>query len=153
MTLCQMGVKTLYLKKESLFSMYMLDTNICIYIIKKKPISVFRRFESLPLGALSMSLVTRGELEYGALRSNNSKKALDILDELSAYIPVIDLQKNVSSEYADIRADLTTKGTIIGNSDLWIAAHARACEFTLVTNNTKEFERVEGLKIENWVLD
>ena len=77
MTLCQMGVMILYLKKESLFSMNMLDTNICIYIIKKKPISVFRRFESLPLGALSMSLVTRGELEDGALRSNNSKKALD----------------------------------------------------------------------------
>ena len=115
--------------------------------------SVLRRFESLPLGSVSMSLITRGELEYGALRSNNSKKALDILDELSAYIPVLDLQKSVSSEYAAIRADLTAKDTIIGNNDLWIAAHARACGYVLVTNSTKEFDRVEGLKIENWVLE
>ena len=142
---------TFHLKSESPFSMYMLDTNICIYIVKKQPITILHRFESLPLGSVSMSLITRGELEYGALRSNNSKKALGVLDELSLYIPVVDLQNNVSAEYADIRADLAAKGTMIGGKDLWIAAHARACGYVLVTNNTKEFERVEGLKIENWV--
>ena len=69
--------------------MHMLDTNICIYIIKKKQISVFQKFESLSVGSVAMSMVTYGELELGALRSNNAKKALAILDELAAYIPVL----------------------------------------------------------------
>lgn len=133
--------------------MYMLDTNICIYIIKKKPISVLQKFESLPVGAVSMSLVTYGELEFGALRSNNAKKALDILDELAAYIPVLPMPADAAKEYADIRANLTAKGLPIGNNDLWIAAHARALGHTLVTNNVKEFERVDNLELDNWVLE
>ena len=131
--------------------MYMLDTNICIYIIKKKPISVLQKFESLPLGSVAMSLVTYGELEFGALRSNNSKRALDILDEIAAYIPVLPMPIDAAKEYADIRANLSAKGTPIGNNDLWIAAHARALGHTLITNNVKEFERVESLALENWV--
>jgi len=131
--------------------MYMLDTNICIYIIKKKPISVLQKFESLPLGSVAMSLVTYGELEFGALRSNNSKQALDILDEIAAYIPVLPMPIDASKEYADIRAKLSAKGTPIGNNDLWIAAHARALGHTLVSNNVREFERVDNLKLENWV--
>ena len=129
----------------------MLDTNICIYIIKKKPISVLQKFESLPLGSVAMSLVTYGELEFGALRSNNSKQALDILDEIAAYIPVLPMPIDASKEYADIRAKLSAKGTPIGNNDLWIAAHARALGHTLVSNNVREFERVDNLKLENWV--
>lgn len=131
--------------------MYMLDTNICIYIIKKKPISVLQKFESLPLGSVAMSLVTYGELEFGALRSNNSKRALDILDEIAAYIPVLPMPIDAAKEYADIRANLSAKGTPIGNNDLWIAAHARSLGHTLVSNNVREFERVENLKLENWV--
>jgi tRNA(fMet)-specific endonuclease VapC len=131
--------------------MYVLDTNICIYIIKKQPPSVFERFESLPLGSLSMSLVTFGELEYGAMRSNNSEKALNILDELINYIPVLPMGTDVAKHYADIRADLAKKGTPIGNNDLWIAAHTRSLDHTLVSNNIKEFERVEDLQLENWV--
>ena len=131
--------------------MYMLDTNICIYIIKKKPISVLQKFESLPLGSVAMSLVTYGELEFGALRSNNSKRALDILDEIAAYIPVLPMPIDAAKEYADIRANLSAKGTPIGNNDLWIAAHARTLGHTLITNNVKEFERVENLKLQNWV--
>lgn len=131
--------------------MYMLDTNICIYIIKKQPVSVLEKFEQLPLGSVSMSLVTYGELEYGALRSNNSEKALNILEELINYIPVLPIQPDVAKHYAEIRADLATKGTPIGNNDLWIAAHARALGHILVSNNIKEFERVENLKFENWV--
>ena len=131
--------------------MYMLDTNICIYIIKKKPISVLQKFESLPLGSVAMSLVTYGELEFGALRSNNSKRALDILDEIAAYIPVLPMPIDAAKEYADIRANLSAKGTPIGNNDLWIAAHARSLGHTLITNNVREFERVENLKLENWV--
>ncbi|OIP96465.1 MAG: VapC toxin family PIN domain ribonuclease [Thiomicrospira sp. CG2_30_44_34] len=131
--------------------MYMLDTNICIYIIKKQPASVLERFEQLPFGSVSMSLVTYGELEYGALRSNNSNKALNTLEEIKNYIPVLPIEINVAKHYADIRADLAKKGTPIGNNDLWIAAHARALGHTIVSNNIKEFERVENLKLENWV--
>ncbi|PIU38199.1 MAG: VapC toxin family PIN domain ribonuclease [Piscirickettsiaceae bacterium CG07_land_8_20_14_0_80_44_28] len=131
--------------------MYMLDTNICIYIIKKQPASVLERFEQLPFGSVSMSLVTYGKLEYGALRSNNSNKALNTLEEIKNYIPVLPIEINVAKHYADIRADLAKKGTPIGNNDLWIAAHARALGHTIVSNNIKEFERVENLKLENWV--
>ena len=133
--------------------MHMLDMNICIYIIKKKPISVFQKFESLSVGSVAMSLVTYGELEFGALRSNNAKKALAILDELAAYIPVLPMPIDTAKEYADIRANLSAKGMPIGNNDLWIAAHTRALGHTLVTNNLKEFGRVENLKLDNWVLE
>lgn len=131
--------------------MYVLDTNICIYIIKQQPLSVFAKFEGLPLGSVSMSLVTYGELEYGAMRSNNTEKALNVLDELINYIPVLPIEQDVAKHYADIRANLASKGTPIGNNDLWIAAHTRALGHTLVSNNIKEFERVENLILENWI--
>ncbi len=98
-----------------------------------------------------MSMVTFGELQYGAKRSNNSAKALDILQELTAYIPVLSMAASVAGEYADIRAGLASKGQMIGNNDLWIAAHARDLGDTLVSNNLKEFERVPGLQLESWV--
>jgi len=131
--------------------MYILDTNICIYIIKKKPVGVFEKFKQLPIGSVAMSLITYGELEYGALRSNNSEKALNVLEELANYIPILPAGVDVAKEYASIRADLASIGTPIGNNDLWIAAHARSLGHTLVSNNIKEFERVENLQLENWV--
>lgn len=130
--------------------MYMLDTNICIYIIKQQPMSVLAKFESLPIGSVAMSLVTYGELQFGALRSNNAVKARAVLEELANYIPVLPMSEDTAKDYADIRADLAEKGTPIGNNDLWIAAHARTLGCTLVTNNLKEFERVSGLQLENW---
>lgn len=131
--------------------MYMLDTNICIYIIKQQPKSVQEKFESLSVGSVAMSLVTLGELEYGALRSNNAEKAMGILEELVNYIPVLPMSETVAREYADIRADLAAKGTPIGNNDMWIAAHARDLGCTLITNDRKEFARVSDLQIDNWV--
>jgi tRNA(fMet)-specific endonuclease VapC len=131
--------------------MYMLDTNICIYMIKQQPKSVLEKFESLSVGSVAMSLVTLGELEYGALRSNNSEKAMGVLEELVNYIPVLPMAESVAKEYADIRADLTAKGTPIGNNDMWIAAHARDSGCTLITNNLKEFARVSDLQVDNWV--
>ena len=131
--------------------MYMLDTNICIYIIKQQPKSVLEKFESLSVGSVAMSLVTLGELEYGALRSRNSGGAMGILEELVNYIPVLPMAESVATEYADIRADLATKGTPIGNNDMWIAAHARDLGCTLITNNLKEFARVPNLQVDNWV--
>jgi tRNA(fMet)-specific endonuclease VapC len=131
--------------------MYVLDTNICICLIKKQPESIRKKFESLAIGSVSMSLITYGELKYGALRSNNFSKAIAVLDRLTSYIPVLSMHQDVALEYADIRADLANKGTPIGNNDLWIAAHARSSRHTLVTNNLKEFTRVTGLELENWV--
>lgn len=131
--------------------MYLLDTNICIYIIKQKPPSVLAKFQSLQIGSVAMSMVTFGELQYSALRSNNAQKALDILQELKAYIPVLAMSDTVADEYADIRANLAKNGQMIGNNDLWIAAHARDMGHTLVSNNIKKFKRVENLALENWV--
>lgn len=131
--------------------MFILDTNICIYIIKKQPASVLARFEQLQVGEVAMSLVTFGELEYGALRSQNVEKSSQILNDITRFIPVLSMEQSVAEHYADIRADLAAKGTPIGNNDLWIAAHARSLDAILVSNNIKEFERVEGLKLENWV--
>lgn len=132
--------------------MYMLDTNICIYIIKKKPTAVLEKFKTIPVGSAAMSVVTYAELEYGALKSNNATKALDILEELAQFIKVEALQFDVSRHYASIRRALEQKGTPIWNNDLWIAAHARSLGHTLVSNNVKEFERVDGLVLENWVV-
>ncbi len=97
-----------------------------------------------------MSLITYGELEYGALRSNNATKALKVLAEFVSFVPALAIEPAAAEHYGDIRADLVAKGTPIGNNDLWIAAHARSLGHTLVSNNTKEFERVSYLELENW---
>lgn len=131
--------------------MYMLDTNICIYIIKKQPPSVLQRFERLSLGAAVMSPITLGELQFGARKSQQSQQALGVLQELQEYIPVLPMAPDVAWHYAEIRHLLMQRGTPIGNNDLWIAAHAKALGATLVSNNLREFERVAGLRYENWV--
>lgn len=130
---------------------FMLDTNICIYIAKQKPPQVEKKFATLAVGQVGMSIVTYGEMLYGANRSNSQGKAKRVLNELIQLIPVVEMKTETALHYADIRADLAAKGQMIGNNDLWIAAHARAIGKTLVTNNTREFDRVSGLAIENWV--
>jgi tRNA(fMet)-specific endonuclease VapC len=132
---------------------YLLDTNICIYIAKRKPPEVLARFESLSEGEVAMSLITFGELRYGANRSANAIKALETIEQLATAIPVVTPDLMVATHYGDIRARLTVAGTPIGNNDLWIAAHARSADLILVTNNVAEFRRVPGLRIENWVRD
>lgn len=131
--------------------MYMLDTNICIYIIKKQPPAVLAKFEQLPIGSVCMSLITFGELDYGALKSNDTQKAQGVLEELEQYIPVLPIEPAAAKHYADIRHDLAIQGAPIGNNDLWIAAHARSLGHTLVSKNLKEFNRVKGLALENWL--
>ena len=131
---------------------YMLDTDICIYIIKKKPKAVLQRFEALEVGSVVMSVITHGELQYGALGSHRSNEALKTLTNLARLIPAQAISNRVVTDYADIRHTLRTKGQMIGGNDLWIAAHARSEDLTLVTNNVREFSRVPELKIENWVV-
>jgi tRNA(fMet)-specific endonuclease VapC len=130
---------------------YLLDTNICIYIAKQKPPSVAKRFAKLAAGAVGMSLVTFGELRYGAEKSQQRVQALDTLERLRVVIPVIHPDSAVAESYGTIRALLERAGTPIGNNDLWIAAHALALNLTLISNNTREFARVPKLKLENWV--
>lgn len=129
---------------------YLLDTNICIYIRQKKPAEILRRFEKLGPGEAAISVITYGELLYGAEKSTHRTAALERLRELVLFLPALPLPDAAGNAYGKIRADLEFKGQIIGNNDLWIAAHAMAERLTLVTNNEREFRRVAGLKIQNW---
>ena len=130
---------------------YLLDTNICIYIAKHNPASVRDRFAQHSANELVMSVITVGELRFGAEKSQSKERALAVIEELCNLMNIEDLTENAAEHYGQIRAELQKSGQIIGNNDLWIAAHARSKDWVLVTNNEKEFLRVEGLKVENWV--
>ena len=129
---------------------YLLDTNICIYITKYNPPAVRERFLRHTNIELTMSVITLGELRHGAEKSNSPKKASAAIERLINTIKVMPIDDAVAQQYGKIRAKLEQSGQIIGNNDLWIAAHAKAEEWILVTNNEREFKRVAGLKIENW---
>ena len=131
---------------------FLLDTNICIYIRRKKPEEVLRRFRTLKTGEAALSVITFGELVYGAEKSTQRVAALELLRELARVLPVLGLPETAAEAYGTIRAELERKGQMIGNNDLWIAAHAKAARLTLVTNTEREFQRVRGLKVENWVV-
>jgi len=131
---------------------YLLDTNICIYIAKGQPLAVRQHFERHPLQALAMSTITVGELRFGAEKSQFSERALATLDQLVQMIRPSALPMAAAEHYGHVRASLQRQGLPIGNNDLWLAAHALAEDWTLVTNNTREFDRVPGLRVENWVL-
>jgi tRNA(fMet)-specific endonuclease VapC len=130
---------------------YLLDTNICIYIQRQKPPEVLARFEKLKPGDAAISVVTWGELSYGAEKSRYREKALQVLEEFKTLIPVLPMPENVGKTYGAIRAALELRGEPIGNNDLWIAAHAKTENLIIVTNNEREFQRIRGLKIQNWV--
>jgi len=131
-------------------SKFMLDTNICIYIQRHKPPSVLACFEALKPGQAVISVVTWGEMLYGAAKSRQSKLVLKLLEEFVGLVPVLPMPPDCGKVYGQLRADLERIGRPIGNNDQWIAAHALASGLTLVTNNAKEFERIPHLKIENW---
>jgi len=130
---------------------YLLDANICIYIQRQKPGEVLARFQRLKPGDAAISVITWGELLYGAEKSRQRKKALQLLEEFKTFIPVLPMPENTGETYGAIRASLESKGMPIGNNDLWIAAHAKAEGLTIVTSNEREFQRVPGLKVQNWV--
>jgi tRNA(fMet)-specific endonuclease VapC len=128
----------------------MLDTNICIHIRQHRPPQVRARLESLPPGSVVMSVITYGELMFGAYKSADTPAALRLLESIREIIPVLPMGEGVAMEYGAIRQQLGRAGMMIGNNDLWIAAHARSEMLTVVTNNTGEFSRVDGLGIEDW---
>jgi tRNA(fMet)-specific endonuclease VapC len=130
----------------------LLDTNICIYIRRKKPEEVLRRFRKLRMGEAVLSVITFGELLYGVAKSERRVEALARLQELAQLLPVLSLPEAAADAYGSIRAELETRGEMIGNNDLWIAAHAKAAGLTLVTNNEREFRRVRGLRVQNWTV-
>ena len=128
----------------------MLDTDICIYISKRRPPEVKARFEQLRPGQMLMSVITYGELYYGASKSNQRAKALTELNTTVRAIPVENLTSMVAEAYGTIRTALEEQGHRIGNNDMWIAAHALSLGVTLASNNDREFLRVTGLSVENW---
>lgn len=129
---------------------YLLDTNICIYIAKHNPPVVRERFVRHTADELVMSVVTLGELRFGAEKSQSRERAIGVISQLESTMKIAPLTETVGEHYGQIRAVLQRSGQIIGNNDLWLAAHARAEGWVLVTNNEREFARVEGLQVENW---
>jgi len=131
---------------------YMLDTDTCSYIMKRSEPLVLKRLQSVPVTDVCMSVVTKAELLYGVELSPRRAQDAAALTAFLPYVEVQELDDDVAHHYAEIRADLKRRGALIGANDLFIAAHARALDLTLVTNNTAEFERVKGLALENWTL-
>lgn len=131
---------------------YLLDTNICIYIRQTKPERVLRRFRRLRPGEAVLSVITYGELFYGAMKSAQRAVALGKLHELAHLLPALPLPEAAAEVYGTIRAQLEARGETIGNNDLWIAAHALISGLILVTNNEREFGRVQGLRVQNWTV-
>jgi len=131
--------------------MYMLDTNTCIYIIKRRPVKVLKRFEAVDNDQICISVVTHAELQYGLVRSSKIEHNQRILDAFVARLTVWAWDQDAVTHYGRIRRYLEQKGTPIGNMDLLTAAHALAKSCTLVTNNQREFKRVPELKTANWI--
>lgn len=129
----------------------LLDTNICIYIARHRPPTVARRFARAAPGSLAISIITWGELCFGAAKSADPARAHHLLEVFVREVGVLDLPAAAGRHYGDLRALLQRAGTPIGNNDLWIASHALALGVPLVSNNAREFVRVPGLKLENWV--
>ena len=129
---------------------YMLDTNICIYAIKHKPEQVFMRLQEHDPIDICISSVTYAELVHGVEKSKAIEKNRVSLALLLANIEIMNFDSLAAESYGKIRADLEKAGTPIGPLDMMIAGHAMALGYIVVTNNTKEFERVNGLKLENW---
>ena len=130
--------------------MYMLDTNIVAYAKNNRPEVVYERMSRFDPEDLCVSVITLAELEYGVFNSSNPERNQLALTLFLANIEVVPFNDDAAVEYGRIRAELKRKGTPIGANDLMIAAHAKSLGVTLVTSNTREFERVEGLMLEDW---
>lgn len=130
---------------------FMLDTDTCIYLRKRRPPSVEQRFLELHPGEVVISTITYGELYNGALKSREAPAALANLEILVELLPVAPLPATTGKCYGTIRSALEKAGNIIGGNDLWIAAHAIELDLILVTNNTRELSRIPGLNLENWL--
>lgn len=129
----------------------MLDTDICSYVMKRSSPTLLIRIEVVAPTDLCMSVTTKAELLYGVRMSPDMARDDRALRGFLTYVAVVGISEEAAEHYADIRADLTRQGTLIGANDLLIAAHARSLELTLITNKMREFSRVQGLSLENWM--
>lgn len=129
---------------------YLLDTNICIYIRQKRSLEVMRQFDRIKPGEAGISVITYGEMIYGAEKSAHRSEALRRLQELLTLLPALPMPEATAQVYGKLRHELQTRGEMIGSNDLWIAAHAIAAQMILVTNDEDEFRRVRGLRLQNW---
>jgi tRNA(fMet)-specific endonuclease VapC len=129
---------------------YMLDADISSYIMKRSHEAVLRRLQKVPIDVVCVSVITKAEPLFGVEVSPRRQQDHAALDEYLPHVKVLEFSDQAALHYAQIRAVLRARGTMIGANDLFIAARARSLELTLVTNNTAEFGRVDDLKIENW---
>ena len=129
----------------------MLDTNIIIYAKNRRPANVIERLLQQRPEDLCVSAITLAELEFGAAKSSNPARNRMALTLFLSGMRVIPFDNRAAQEYGDIRYDLSRRGVVIGGNDMLIAAQARSLGLTLVTNNTREFERIAGLRLENWI--
>ncbi|MGZ0656903.1 type II toxin-antitoxin system tRNA(fMet)-specific endonuclease VapC [Coraliomargarita sp. W4R72] len=130
---------------------YLLDTDICIFIIRRRPESVFAKLRKLTVGSVGISSITYSELYFGAYKSQNPEKNLSALETFTAPLEILPFDADAAKTYGKIRRQLEQQGLPIGPLDQLIAAHAHSLNLTLVSNNTREFSRVEGLRLENWL--
>ena len=131
---------------------YMLDTDTCTYIMKRSHDAVMKRLEKVPVSDVCISVITKSELLYGVELSPRRQHDEAALSAFLRYVEVLDFPDEACLHYSRIRADLKTRGKMIGANDLFIAAHARCLGLTLVTNNTREFRRICDLAMENWTV-
>lgn len=131
---------------------YMLDTNICIYLIKQRSPKVLRHFKSHGIGEIGISSITLAELRYGVSKSQLTEKNCQALDEFLLPLEIEDFDEKAAKEYGVIRTELEKAGRPIGAMDMLIGAHAAAHGATLVTNNTKEFRQIKNLRVADWSL-
>ena len=129
---------------------YMLDTNICIYIIREKPIKVLKKLRTFDLADIVISAITHSELEYGVAKSNKQEENREALIKFLAALEILPYDDRAAADYGQIRNHLEKKGALVGAMDMLIGAHARSIPVILVTNNVKEFKRIPGLRVENW---
>ncbi|MGF1495131.1 MAG: type II toxin-antitoxin system VapC family toxin [Microcoleaceae cyanobacterium] len=129
---------------------YLLDTNICIYLIKQKPPQVLERFQTLALSDVGISSITVAELEYGIYKSQQQEKNHNALMQFLIPLEIVDFDQAAATIYGSIRSDLERRGLVIGSMDMLIAAHAISLGVVLVSNNAREFSRITNLSLENW---
>jgi tRNA(fMet)-specific endonuclease VapC len=129
----------------------MLDTDICIFLIKNNSASALKKLTSLKPGDVGISVVTLAELEYGAAKSSKQNANAEALSEFCAPLEIAEFGEKAARSYGEVRAGLEKAGTPIGSTDMMIGAHAVSLGVTLVTHNTREFSRIKGLKLADWV--
>ncbi len=129
---------------------YFLDTNICIYVINKRPSAIIAKFTEFPPQELGISAIVVSELRYGVAKSQQAERNQQLLDAFLRPFQIVPYGKKAAQAYGTIRAELEKKGQPIGREDLLIAAHAVSADLTLITNNEDEFRRVPNLRVENW---